>query len=93
MSRTLYWRPGEVVPPNGLPGELKRAIAQDYWGNDGGARDCDQRQLTEDDIPFLEELAEKDVDGAARLIAAIREHDNRVVVWIAGPADPPRKKP
>lgn len=93
MSRTLYWRPGTVRPRNELPGDLKRAIAHYYWGHDGSARDGDQCQLTEEDIPYLEGLARKGVDGATDLIAAIREHDNRVVVWIAGRASPPHKRP
>ncbi|CAG6392154.1 hypothetical protein NMG29_31335 [Streptomyces cocklensis] len=92
MNRTLYWRPGAVQPQYELSGDLKRAIAHRYWGHDGGARDGDQCPLTEEDIPYLEDLAEKGVDGAAALSAAIREHDNRVVVWITGPADPPRKR-
>jgi hypothetical protein len=92
MTRTLYWRPGAVQPKNGLPDDLKRAIAPRYWGHDGGARDSDQCELTEKDIPYLEDLAKQGVTGAAALIAAIQEHDNRVVVWIAGPADQPLKR-
>ncbi|NUR00953.1 MAG: hypothetical protein HOY79_31820 [Streptomyces sp.] len=93
MTRTLYWRPGPVQPKNGLSDDLKRAMAPRYWGHDGAARDSDQCELTEADIPYLEDLAAKGVEGATALIKAIREHDNRVVVWIAGPAAAPRKRP
>jgi hypothetical protein len=89
MARRLYWRPGSPQPRNELPDALKREIAPWLWNHDGGGRDGAECQLTEDDIPRLQPLADQGVGGAAGLIAAIRENDNRVVVWISGPAVPP----
>lgn len=89
MARRLYWRPGSVRPRNELPDALKRELAPWLWRHDGGGRDGDECQLTEDDIPRLQLLADRGVSGAADLIAAIGENDNRVVVWVSGPSVPP----
>ncbi|MFI1092315.1 hypothetical protein [Streptomyces sp. NPDC020917] len=91
MSRKLYWRPGSVHPENELPDALKRELAPPYWGHDGAARDSAPHQLTEEHIPQLQALADRGIDGADALITAIREHDNRIVVWISGPLTRPLK--
>ncbi|MGW5354172.1 hypothetical protein ACWERV_27080 [Streptomyces sp. NPDC004031] len=86
MPRRLYWRPGSPRPRHELPDALKRAIAPWLWGHDGGGRDSEECHLTRDDIDKLQGFADQGVEGAKELIAAIRENDGGVVVWISGHA-------
>jgi hypothetical protein len=80
----MYWRPApkEEPPVQDLPYELKRAVAQRFWGHDGTLHG-DDYALSKEDIPYLEGLADAGIDGATELIEAIRQH-GRVLVWIGG---------
>jgi len=84
MSTSLYWTPAprDVPPAEGLPYELKKAIAQRLWGHDGSVYG-EKVELSRATaiIPYLEGLADAGVDGAAELIRAINTHDS-VLVWI-----------
>lgn len=62
--------------------DLKKAISQRYFGNDGSVYG-DPVQLDKKAVPYLEGLSDGGVDGAEELIAAIRQHDV-VEIWIAG---------
>lgn len=80
----MYWRPApkEEPPAHDLPYELKRAVAQRFWGHDGTLH-ADDHLLSKEDVPYLEGLADAGVDGATELIEAIRQH-GRLLVWIGG---------
>jgi hypothetical protein len=89
MSFGLYWRPvpKEIPPARDLPVALKYPLARRYMDHDGSLRG--ETTVTKADIPYLEGLADggslEVAEGAAELIAAVREHD-AVELWI-GDAD------
>ena len=84
MSTDLYWMPSpkESPPPEVLDTDLKRILARRLWNHDGSLHG-EAREVTSALIPYLEGLADGGVDGAAELIAAIREH-HTVLIWIEG---------
>ena len=84
MSSTLYWRPApkDVPPAEGLPYELKKAIARRFWDHDGSLHG-DEIEVGAAEVPYLEGLSDGGVDGAEELLQAIREH-GRVLLWIGG---------
>jgi hypothetical protein len=77
MSLTLYFIP--VVPKNGtsLSSDLKYILEKKYALNQG------RRILTQEDIAYLQGLADASVKDADKLITAILRH-SRVELYLEG---------
>lgn len=86
MSFGLYYRPvpKEIPPAIDLPVDLKYPLARRFLGHDGSLRG--EMTVTREHIPYLEGLADGGTEGAAELIAAVREHE-AVELWIGDPDD------
>jgi hypothetical protein len=84
MKTTPHWRPApkDAPPPGELPEALGKAIERRLWDDYGHLRE-EVFEVGFEIIPYLEGLEDGNVDGAAELLAAIREHD-RVWLWIGG---------
>lgn len=84
MSSSLYWRPAPkgVPEPRDLPEQLKKALANRFWGHDGSLLG-EEVELDERIVPYLDGLSDGRVDGADDLIAAIRAH-GEILLWIGG---------
>lgn len=82
MSTDLHWMPApkDQPPPEILGSALKRCLARRLWGHDGSLRG-ETVEVHESLLPYLEGLVDGKVDGAAELVAAIREH-GAVLLWI-----------
>lgn len=83
MSTSLYYRP-HVDTENGidLSYELKKAIARQYWDNDGSLNG-DWIILTEEDIPYLQGISDAGIKDAKVLIEAIKKY-NAVEIALIG---------
>lgn len=82
MSTNLYWLPAPTNPPKPreLPFQLKKALADRFWGHDGSLYGSPVT-LGQEYTLYVDGLADAGVEGAADLLAAIRAH-GAVQLWI-----------
>ena len=79
MSATLLWRPVVRQRDFSLPNALKYKICPRYFDHDGSLG-SGPRIFDGNDVPYLQGLADGNVEGADALIQAIRKH-GEVEVW------------
>lgn len=84
MSASMYWRP-VPVKPDGEPvdDDLMYLLRRRLWDDETSQepRSGCELEIGHELIPYLEGLADGNVDGAAELIEAIRRHKS-IQIWI-----------
>lgn len=83
MSASLHWRPVAREPHPTLPYALRRVLGTKLWG-EGEFGVNSPVEVGKSLLPYLEGLADAGVDGAAELVAIIRQH-GVVELWIGEP--------
>lgn len=70
----MHWRPRPQKPEGEwVEDRLRHILARKLWDHDGSIADG-PTALGRDMLPYLQGLADADVEGAAELIAAIQKY-------------------
>lgn len=83
MSSSLHWRPApkDVPPARDLDSDLLFKLRKRLWDGNPEPSAGDEMELSKEDLPYLDGLADGGVTDAEELATAIREH-GRVLIWV-----------
>jgi hypothetical protein len=73
MSRIMYWRVPVPQTYDCLSFELKKAVARRYWDHEG-LLSGNWIILQDDEIPYLQGIADAGIPDVEKLIELIRKH-------------------